>query len=231
MLVDLHFTFDGAETIEMPRFSEHNGQSAKRRAEDFVETQARRKKERRRHRNLSENDADKKRTRGQREEKAEQRLTPVPGRLAAPTPMTRRRPESRVDLRLVRQKRSSIWYHGTPDNPKCGLVLNDARRRASGPDGRKRLGLPARCSATDPRRWAQGVGRVFAVCAASDFLTGKAPPQKGKPPFIADIDFDVAVRLCQDAREQVLTEKQHERFPTTPDEADNLLRADAQPRS
>lgn len=59
--------FDGAETLTLPEFGEHNGQSAKRRAED-----QKRKRDSRNHvRNPSAVDADKKRTREEkrREEK------------------------------------------------------------------------------------------------------------------------------------------------------------------
>lgn len=51
--------FDGLETLTLPEFSEHNGQSAKRRAED----QKRKRDARNSVRNVSGDDADKKRTR------------------------------------------------------------------------------------------------------------------------------------------------------------------------
>ena len=74
MLVDW-LAFDGAETIEMPRFSEHNGQSAKRRAEDQKRKRDARS-EKKDVRNLSENDADKSGL--EREEKRrEHRGTPL----------------------------------------------------------------------------------------------------------------------------------------------------------
>lgn len=50
--------FDGAETLDMPEFSEHNGQSAKRRAED----QKRKRNHRSEVRKTSASDADKLRT-------------------------------------------------------------------------------------------------------------------------------------------------------------------------
>ena len=65
-----------------------------------------------------------------------------------------------------------------PDNPKC-VVLNDARRRAIRSRWKEAASAYLRAvRLLDTRRWAQGVGEFFAVCAASDFLTGKAPPQR-----------------------------------------------------
>lgn len=190
MLVDW-LTFDGSETIEMPRFSEHNGQSAKRRAEDQKRKRDARS-EKKDVRNLSENDADKKRTREEkrREEVNIEAYASVPGDSLRSTPddpeevgeQSRSAPcpaESIVDL----------YHRHMPDNPKC-VVLNDARRRAI----RSRWKEAARltCAPFGYSTRADGLkawGEFFAVCAASDFLTGKARPQKGKPPFIADIDF------------------------------------------
>ena len=73
--------FDGLETLSLPEFDTHNGQSAKRRAED----QKRKKNSRKSVRNLSAEDADKQRTREEksREEKKEQKKTPS----ATPTAM------------------------------------------------------------------------------------------------------------------------------------------------
>ncbi|TPG50167.1 hypothetical protein EAH75_01330 [Rhodanobacter glycinis] len=66
--------FDGLETLTLPEFTEHNGQSAKRRAED----QKRKKNTRNSVRILSADDEDKKQTREEksREEKKEQKTTP-----------------------------------------------------------------------------------------------------------------------------------------------------------
>lgn len=67
-------TFDGSETLECPEFAEHNGKSAKRRAED-----QKRKRDARdcpqSVRNLSENKPDKKRT---REEKRREDIESTP---------------------------------------------------------------------------------------------------------------------------------------------------------
>jgi hypothetical protein len=72
-------SFDGAETLALPEFDEHNGQSGKRRAED----QKRKRNDRRRPqsvRNLSGDDADEMRTREEkrREEKKKQKKSAPP---------------------------------------------------------------------------------------------------------------------------------------------------------
>lgn len=70
--------YDGANTLKMPEFTEHNGQSAKRRAED----QKRKRDARRPHsvRTLSADEQDekldKKRTEEKRREREEKRVTP-----------------------------------------------------------------------------------------------------------------------------------------------------------
>jgi hypothetical protein len=66
--------FDGIETLTLPEFAEHNGQSAKRRAED----QKRKRDGRNSVRNVSANYVDEKRTREEkrREEKKEQKTAP-----------------------------------------------------------------------------------------------------------------------------------------------------------
>ena len=75
-----------------------------------------------------------------------------------------------------------------PDNPKC-VVLNDARRRAIRSRWKEAARHLRAVRLLDRADGLKAWGEFFSVCAASDFLTGKAPPQKGKPPFIADIDF------------------------------------------
>ena len=77
MLVDW-LTFDGAETIEMPRFSEHNGQSAKRRAEDQKRKRDARS-EKKDVRNLSGKRCGQKADELKREEKKHRGFTFVPG--------------------------------------------------------------------------------------------------------------------------------------------------------
>lgn len=68
--------FDGSETLSMPEFTEHNGKSAKRRAED----QKRKRDERKcpqSVRNLSANESDEKRTREEKR-REESKQSPLP---------------------------------------------------------------------------------------------------------------------------------------------------------
>lgn len=71
-MVAVGWLIGGAECLEAPRFDEHNGQSAKRRA---METERKRNE-----RKLSASDADKKRSREEkRREEVNNPLTPLPG--------------------------------------------------------------------------------------------------------------------------------------------------------
>lgn len=77
-----------------------------------------------------------------------------------------------------------------PLNPKV-RVLDDTRKKAI----RARWNQAAVLDGVGPFGYKTGPEGIaawktfFEVCAASDFLTGKAKPQPGKPPFMATIDF------------------------------------------
>lgn len=81
-------------------------------------------------------------------------------------------------------------YHALmPDNPRV-KVLSDARRKTIGARWRQASRLT--CKPFGYRTVDAGVAAwraFFGVCAQSDFLTGRAKSQPGKPPFVADIDF------------------------------------------
>jgi hypothetical protein len=76
-----------------------------------------------------------------------------------------------------------------PHNPQC-KVLNAARRgsiKARWNEAAKLTCHPFGYSTT-----SDGIAAweaFFSICAESAFLTGRAKPQEGKPPFFADIDF------------------------------------------
>lgn len=83
----------------------------------------------------------------------------------------------------------SLYHEAMPNNPRV-RVLNEARRKTIRARWKEAAGLACRpfgyCSREDGlNAWRQ----FFEVCAESDFLTGRAPAQPGKPPFLADIDF------------------------------------------
>ena len=87
------------------------------------------------------------------------------------------------------EKIVDAYHRMMPENPRC-KVLNSARRGAV-----KARWLEAARLDCKPFGYAtaqEGIAaweNFFAVCAESEFLTGKATPQPGKPPFFADIDF------------------------------------------
>lgn len=81
-------------------------------------------------------------------------------------------------------------YHSLmPDNPQV-RVLNNARRKTIRARWKEAAGLNCKPFGYSSREGGLAAWkRFFQVCAESDFLTGKAAPLPGKPPFVADIDF------------------------------------------
>ena len=82
-----------------------------------------------------------------------------------------------------------LYHEAMPDNPRV-RVLNDARRKIIRARWKEAAGLACKPFGYSSREdgllaWRE----FFEVCAQSDFLTGRAPAQPGKPPFLADIDF------------------------------------------
>lgn len=87
------------------------------------------------------------------------------------------------------EKIVEAYHRLMPDNPKC-KVLNTARRgsiRARWNEAAKLTCKPFGYS--NQRDGLNAWESFFGICAESLFLTGKATPQPGKPPFLADIDF------------------------------------------
>ncbi|TAJ20777.1 MAG: phage replication protein [Rugosibacter sp.] len=95
-----------------------------------------------------------------------------------------------ADLLLCPVNKIIDAYHGLmPDNPVC-KILNTARRgaiKARWNEAAKLTCKPFGYQTVDDglKSWKA----FFATCAESSFLTGRANPQPGKPPFLADIDF------------------------------------------
>jgi hypothetical protein len=82
-----------------------------------------------------------------------------------------------------------LYHASMPDNPRV-RVLNDARRKTIRARWKEAASLT--CNPFGYATREDGLAawrRFFAICAESNFLTGKAQPQPGKPPFVADIDF------------------------------------------
>jgi hypothetical protein len=100
----------------------------------------------------------------------------------------------------------SLYQSCMPENPKV-RVLDDKRKKSI----RARWKQAALLDDVGPFGYSTGVAGIeawrkfFLVCADSDFLTGKAKPQSGKPPFFADIDF----LMSPDGFKKALENKYH----------------------
>lgn len=87
------------------------------------------------------------------------------------------------------EKIIDAYHRRMPDNPKCKL-LSTARRgsiKARWNEAAKLTCKPFGYSTTPDGIAAWEA--FFTVCADSLFLTGRATPQPGRPPFVADLDF------------------------------------------
>lgn len=82
-----------------------------------------------------------------------------------------------------------LYHKAMPDNPKV-RVLNDARRKTIRARWKEAANLSCKPFGYSTRDDGLAAWRnFFEVCAESKFLTGRAQPEPGKPPFVADIDF------------------------------------------
>lgn len=82
-----------------------------------------------------------------------------------------------------------LYHELMPLNPRV-KVISDARKRVIRARWMEAAQLKAKPFGYTTR--TEGLNawrRFFAVCAESEFLTGRAPAAPGKPPFVADIDF------------------------------------------
>lgn len=83
----------------------------------------------------------------------------------------------------------ALYHELMPLNPAV-KVLNEARRKTIRARWKEAAELDCAPFGYYDREGGIAAWRqFFEVCAESDFLTGKAQAQPGKPPFIADIDF------------------------------------------
>lgn len=96
--------YDGEETLTLPEFTEHNGQSAKRRAED----QKRKRDARKSVRNLSGNDADKVRTKCGPEKRREEKKEKEPPN---PPSQTKQKQKSAITFKT--------WIASIPEGQKA----------------------------------------------------------------------------------------------------------------
>lgn len=83
----------------------------------------------------------------------------------------------------------ALYHELMPLNPAV-KVLNEARRKTIRARWKEAAELDCAPFGYSDREGGIAAWRqFFEICAESDFLTGKAQAQPGKPPFIADIDF------------------------------------------
>lgn len=82
-----------------------------------------------------------------------------------------------------------LYHVAMPDNPRV-KVLSDARRKSIAARWKEAATLTCKpFGFTSMEAGIDAWRQFFEVCAESPFLTGRAQPQPGKPPFLADIDF------------------------------------------
>nr|MBL8410725.1 helix-turn-helix domain-containing protein [Dechloromonas sp.] len=81
------------------------------------------------------------------------------------------------------------YHEQMPENPRV-KVVSEKRKRLIAARWKQAATMECRPFGYDTREAGIEAWReFFAVCAASDFLTGKTKPTEGRPPFYADIDF------------------------------------------
>ena len=124
---------------------------------------------------------------------------PSPSPSPSPSPKEEQQPhvaDKSATVQQIRDKPScpadvivSLYHELMPLNPVV-KVMNEARRKAI--RARWREAALLECAPFGYKDREGGISawrKFFEVCAESDFLTGKAQAQPGKPPFVADIDF------------------------------------------
>lgn len=85
----------------------------------------------------------------------------------------------------------SLYHELMPRNPRC-KVLNQTRRKAIQARWKEAADLDTFPFKGGYDSTAKGLAcwrEFFAICADSDFLTGKSQPTPGRPVFLADLDF------------------------------------------
>lgn len=178
------------EGVFLPRFEEHNGQSAKRRAQETD-----RKREGRK---TSASDADKKRTR--EEKRREEVLVKEIPRVEAARPVVEQPPHA-ADDDLGQQANGvpacphldvlALWQEVLPAMPQHNPELWRGARADH---------LRARWRETAViKRWSSKddglayLRKLFAYIGQSPFLTGRVPPREtGRPPFVIELEWLVS---------------------------------------
>ncbi|MFM0079743.1 helix-turn-helix domain-containing protein [Paraburkholderia sediminicola] len=101
------------------------------------------------------------------------------------TPSARRLPACPVQTIV------DAYHDAMPDNPRVKIV-NAARHKAIAARWQEASRLTCQPFDGGYETQVEGVAKwreFFVVCARSEFLTGHATPQPGRPPFVANLDF------------------------------------------
>ena len=171
---------DSERGLQMPDFEDHNGASAKRRAQEADRKRAVRN--RADHvRETSASDADKKRT---REEKRREDLSITPNGVIGPSALPKAIPN--VDHESVVE----AYHRILPDHPRIA-DWTDKRQALLRKRWREfaireeKQGKPWACTADGVQRFSD----FFSFVADSKFLTGRSRPSGDRPPFVADLEW------------------------------------------
>lgn len=135
----------------------------------------------------------------QEQEQEQEQLTPEANASpdlatqVAPDPPADESPPNKLPPCPVQQL-VDLYHKHMPLNPQC-RVMNDARRRTIAARWREASQLDCApfkggyvTQADGLKAWAA----FFAICADSEFLTGRSPTKPGERPFVATLDFLVS---------------------------------------
>ena len=162
--------FDGEETLSLPEFTEHNGQSAKRRAED-----QKRKRDARRCPQSVRDDADKIRTECGLEKRREEYIEEAKASLS---PTGDAPPADGVPA-CPHEAIVALYHEILPANPRIRVW-----------DGARASQLRARWREDPKRQSLDYWRRFFEYIAQSPFLTGRTDGKDGRP-FLPGLDWMV----------------------------------------
>lgn len=172
--------FDGLETLTLPEFDTHNGQSGKRRAED----QKRKKKARNcpeSVRNLSAKDEDKNRTRGE-ERRIEEKSTSEPSAADHSAGLSGIAREAVAAYNAKLAKPNGLLAAVRPGVGMQSRASQVRRMLKTATEiCRDQYGSPGLV----PEFWAD----YFGACAADDFFAGRAAGGKGHENWKPDFEF------------------------------------------
>lgn len=183
-MVSVEWMSETTQGLDLPRFEEHNGQSAKRRAQETE-----RKRVARAEADSSASVADEKRTREEkrREEVKKEAKASSSSKPTIPCPY-----QSIVDA-----------YHANlPDLPRVKLMPESRQKALRSMWGwvlssKKSDGTPRAETADEAIKW---LNDYFARAAKNDFITGKTPPGAGHEKWQCDLDY----LLTDKGRKQVI---------------------------